>query len=99
MSRHGYGGYGSYGLEAAAGGLIALAIVLAVIAFVLMVRAIVFVCQTFHRYGSESKGLWKSLWEFIGSIVLCFLVGMIFYALDQRSIVQGVSALPYIGFL
>src|SRR5437588_12159994 len=98
MSR-GYGhSSGSYGLEAAAGGLIAIAIVLTVIAFVLMVRAIVFVCQTFPRYGSESKGLWKSLWVFVGSLVLAALLGVMFYVLNKHNMVLVFSVLPHIGF-
>src|SRR5207248_1983327 len=74
-----------------AGSIFALCLVLAVIAFVLLVRAIVYIVQTFHRYGKESKGLWKSLWVFCGSCLLSVVLGVIF----QR---QECAAISFVGF-
>ncbi len=98
MSRHGYGhGHGGDGLEYAAGGIVGICIVLAVIAFVLMVRAIVYIVQTFRRYGRESKGLWKSLYIFLACVVLAGVLGLLFQ--HQPSLEQVVEIIPSIGFV
>ncbi len=96
MSRHGYGhGYGYGGLEDVVGGLVGLAIVLAVIAFVLLVRAIVYIVQTFRRYGKVSKGLWRSLWVSCGCVVLSVALALLF---QQQVFGQAFSVITYIGF-
>jgi hypothetical protein len=100
MSRHGYGGYhGGGGWEGLVVGFALLAAALVVITFVLLVRSVVYVVQTFNRYGSESKGLQKSLKMFLFSLVLAGIGYAVLYMLKQQSLEQYVGVLPAIGYL
>jgi hypothetical protein len=73
MSRHGYSHGSDFG-DAAAGGLIAMAIVIAVILAYLMFRMCCYIVQTFIMYGKTVPALRYSLVVFLTiSIVGCLL--------------------------
>ena len=103
MSRRGYSyRSGGSGIEGIMGTFVGLAVVLLVIAFVLLVRAIVFIAQTFKRYSRVATGLWRSLWVFCGSVVLPALSVLLFQAHvgTLNPGIEGVLfSLPILGFV
>src|SRR5947209_6027791 len=103
MSRHGYGHHGGGSLEGAMGGLLALAVWLAILLLIVLAAASMFIGKTFSRYHKVSKGLWYSLYialalAIIGAVL--YVVNHYFISLQQLpAIAEGLWGTAFLELL